>query len=51
MRLILNLFLFFLILVIFEDKSFSLSDYKIKKICEDEKKKNNLYKKFEREKI
>ncbi len=33
MRLVLNLFLFLLTLVISGDKSFSLTDYKIKRIC------------------
>ena len=36
MKLAINLSLFLFSLVIFGDKSFSLSDYKIKKICEKE---------------
>ena len=38
MKLILNLSLFLLALFIFTDKSFSLSDYQIKKICKKEKR-------------
>ena len=37
MKLILNLSLFLFALVILGDKSFSLTDYKIKKICKKEK--------------
>ncbi len=36
MKLALNLFLFLFFLVIFGDKSLSLTDYKIRKICEKE---------------
>ena len=36
MKLVLNLFLFLFSLVIFGDKSLSLTDYKIRKICEKE---------------
>ena len=38
MKLALNLFLFLFFLVIFGDKSLSLTDYKIRKICEKEKR-------------
>ena len=38
MKLTLNLFLLLFSLVIFEDKSFSLTNYQIKKICKKEKK-------------
>ena len=38
MRLALNLFLFLFALVIFGDKSLSLSDFQIKKICKKEKR-------------
>ena len=37
MKLTLNLSLFLFALVILSDKSFSLTDYKIKKICKKEK--------------
>jgi len=37
MKLTLNLSLFLFALVILGDKSFSLTDYKIKKICKKEK--------------
>ena len=50
MKLFLKLSLFLLILIIFEDYSFSLTDYQIKKICRKERKesiciKNLLFKK------
>ena len=38
MKLSLNVFLFLLALFIFGDKSFSLTDYQIKKICKKEKR-------------
>ena len=38
MRLALNLFLFLFALVIFGDKSLSLSDFQIKRICKKEKR-------------
>ena len=37
MKLALNLFLFLFVLFTFGDKSFSLTDYQIKKICKKEK--------------
>jgi len=37
MKFVLNVFLVLFTFVILEEKSFSLSDYKIKKICEKEK--------------
>ena len=40
MKLALNLFLFLLIFVILEDKSFSLTDYQINNICKKEKIKS-----------
>ncbi len=39
MKLSLNLSLFLLALLIFGDKSFSLTDYQIKKICKNERRK------------
>ncbi len=38
MRLALNLSLFLFVLLTFGDKSFSLTDYQIKKICKKEQK-------------
>ena len=38
MKLGLNLSLFLIVLVVFGEKSFSLTDYQIKKICKKEKK-------------
>ncbi len=38
MKLVLNFFLILFALVIFDDKSFSITDYKIKKICTKEKR-------------
>ena len=40
MKLILNFFLFIFALLMLGDKSFSLSDYKIKKICKKEKRES-----------
>ena len=39
MKLFLNLFLFLFALFLFGDKSFSITDYQIKKICKKEKRK------------
>ena len=39
MKLYLNLSLFLFLLLIFSDKSFSLTNYQIKKICRMEKRK------------
>ena len=40
MKLLLNLCLTIFVLFIFGDKSFSLTDYQIKKICKNEKRKS-----------
>jgi hypothetical protein len=49
MKLALNLFLFFSVLFSFGGNSISLSDYKIKKICKNQKREStcikNLYEK------
>ena len=49
MKLLLNLSFFLLALIIFGEKSFSLTDYQIKNICKKEKKaytcKKNLQEK------
>ena len=44
MKLALNLSLFLLALVIFGDKSFSLTDFQIKKICKKERNESNCIK-------
>ena len=44
MKLALNLCLTIFVLFIFGDKSFSLTDYKIKKICKNEKRKSTCIK-------
>ena len=44
MKLAINLYLFFFALVIFGDKSFSLTDYQIKKICKKEISRINCIK-------
>ena len=40
MKLILNFFLFIFALLMLGEKSFSLTDYKIRKICEKEKRES-----------
>ena len=40
MKLGINLFLFFFAFVIYGDKSFSLTDFQIKKICKKEKRQS-----------
>ena len=44
MKLALNLYLTIFVLFIFGDKSFSLTDYQIKKICKNEKSKSTCIK-------
>ena len=44
MKLALNLFLFVFVFVMLGEKSFSLTDYKIKKICKKEKRQSNCKK-------
>ena len=44
MKIFLNLFLFLFVLVIFENKSHSLTDYKIKEICKKKARKSNCIK-------
>ena len=46
MKFSLNLSLFLFVLVIFADKSFSLTDYKIKNICKKEKRALTCIKKL-----
>ena len=47
MKLVSNLSLFLFSLFIFGDKSFSLSNYQIKKICEREKTESTCIKKLQ----
>ena len=44
MKLGLNLSLFLIVLVVFGEKSFSLTDYQIKKICKKEKRSSTCIK-------
>ena len=44
MKLILNLSLFLLVFISFGDKSFSLTNYQIKRICKKEKRVSNCIK-------
>ena len=44
MKLAFNLCLFLFSLVIYSDKSFSLTDFQIKKICKNEKRKSTCIK-------
>ena len=50
MKLTFTLSLFLFVLVIFGDKSFSLSNYQIKQICKKEKKKSTCIKNFQEKK-
>ena len=47
MKLVLNLYLLLFALFIFDDKSFSLTNYQISKICKKEKRLSNCIKKFQ----
>tara|TARA_B000000609_G_scaffold136_1_gene115 strand:- start:336 stop:545 length:210 start_codon:yes stop_codon:yes gene_type:complete len=47
MKLALNLFLLIFVLLIFGEKSFSLTDYQIRKICKNERKKSTCIKLLE----
>ena len=47
MKLVLNLYLLLFALFIFDDKSFSLTNYQISKICEKEKRVSTCIKKFQ----
>jgi hypothetical protein len=50
MKFALNVFLVLFTFVILDKKSFSLSDYKIKKICEKEKSELNCIKNLQKKK-
>jgi len=47
MQLAFNLFILVFVLFIFGDKSFSLTDYQIRKICKNERKKSTCIKLLE----
>ena len=47
MKIALNLCLTIFVLFIFGDKSFSLTDYKIKKLCKNEKRQSTCIKNLE----
>ena len=47
MKIALNLFLLIFVLLIFGEKSFSLTDYQIRKICKNERKKSTCIKLLE----
>ena len=51
MKLILNLYLFLFVLFTFGDELFSLTDYKIGKICEKEKSKSTCIKNLRQKKL
>ena len=44
MKLALNLFLFIFSFLIFDSKSFTLTDYQIKKFCKEEKRESTCIK-------
>ena len=46
MKFTLNISLFLFSLIIFNDRSLSMTNYQIKKICEKEKSKSNCIKNF-----
>ena len=47
MKLALNLFLFFFVLLISGDKSWSLTNYQIKRVCKKERIKSTCIKKLQ----
>ena len=51
MKLALNLFLFLFVLLISEDKSFSLTNYQIKRICKKERIKSTCIKKLQEKRL
>ena len=50
MKLVLNLYLTLFALLTFNDKTFSLTNYQISKICEKEKSASTCIKKFQEKK-
>jgi len=51
MKLALNLFLFFFVLLISSDKSLSLTNYQIKRICKKERIKSTCIKKLQEKRL
>ena len=51
MKLALNLFLFLFVLLISWDKSFSLTNYQIKRICKKERIKSTCIKKLQEKRL
>ena len=51
MKLALNLFLFFFVLLISGDKSLSLTNYQIKRICKKERIKSTCIKKLQEKRL
>ena len=51
MKLFFNTLLFFLIVFLFEDSSYSLSNYRIKEICQNKQKKSNCIKNLKFKKL
>ena len=51
MKIALNLFLFLYVLVISGDKSFSLTDYQIKRFCKNEKRQLTCIKNLRRKRF
>jgi len=51
MKLALNLFLIFFVLLIFGDKSLSLTNYQIKRICKKERIKSTCIKKLQEKRL
>ena len=51
MKLLLNPLLFFLIIFLFENSAYSLSDYRIKEICQKQIRKANCIKEMKIKKL
>ena len=51
MKLTLNLCLFLFVMVMSADKSFSLTDYKIKRFCKNEKRESTCIKNLRKKKF
>ena len=51
MKILLNLFVFFFSLTIMDNKTFSLNDFQIKKICKKEKRQSSCIKELKQKKM
>ena len=51
MKLFFNTLLFFFIIFLFENSAYSLSDYRIKEICQNKQKKSNCIKNLKFKKL